>query len=178
MVMQSVTPRPAHPRIRAEMTLLPSAMRRPWRVLMLWAAASLTVPCHGCIELQFLLGTLPPNQTDDGNGGIGNGNGGSNGQDSGALRVTLTASNVAPELNENVTLRCTLVSGDPDGVTFSFSPASRLTVDSEAGTAQFFVEQADIGVAFTFTCSAANRRETSPPSSPILITPSETLVPG
>jgi hypothetical protein len=89
------------------------------------------------------------------------------------LRVTLSVSNPTPQPNEQVTLTCALTDVGSGNVTFDFQPADgRLIVDHAAGTADFIVQESDVGLAMTFTCTASDGGGTSPPSSPRTIIPS------
>ena len=84
--------------------------------------------------------------------------------------MRLEVSNPTPQVNEEVILTCLVVNGDSGGVTYAFQPANgRLFVDNAAGRATFIVEAADVGVAFTFTCTATNEAGTSQPSNQLLI---------
>lgn len=142
------------------------------RCLMVPLLPALLVSVGGCVELQQAL-----------HGGIGDSDGGGphtppndtepDGQpDAGVPVVRLSVSNPAPQVNEEVLLTCSVVNGDSGGVTFDFQPADgRLFVDHTAGTATFIVEQADIGVAFAFTCTGATQDGTSQPSNEELIVP-------
>lgn len=86
--------------------------------------------------------------------------------------VRLTLSNPTPQVNEEVILQCEIVTGGSPGVTFDFQPNDgRLFVDRATGTATFIVEGSDIGVAFSFTCSATNNVGTSEPSNELVIVP-------
>jgi len=88
--------------------------------------------------------------------------------------VTLEVSNPTPQLNEEVVFTCSLASASGAGETlFEFQPENgRLAIDADRGTAVFIVQESDIGVAFTFTCTATNDNGTSEPSNPRIIIPS------
>ncbi len=137
----------------------------------------LAIPTSGCVELQALLGGTPANQG-GGSGGSG-GSAGSGGGDStpdtggeGLATVVLRVSNATPELDESVTLTCTVESGSTDGLSFDFtSTLGRLDVDRQRGVAGFIVEQSDLGVAFSFSCSATNRFGTGPRSPSVVVIP-------
>ena len=126
----------------------------------------------GCIDLQLALqnaiqestdGSLPPN--DDQNEPDGPG-------DSDIPVVTLSVSNPAPQLNEEVLLMCSLVGGDADAVTFDFQPDyGRLIVDRRRGTATLIIDPTDIGSTLEFTCTATNEAGTSEPSNEQVIIP-------
>ncbi len=115
-------------------------------------------------------------------GEVGPGNGGGPGPTDGlpppggdgtTLNVTLNVSNPTPQSNEQVTLTCALTNGGDGNVTFDFQPADgRLIVDHAAGTAGFIVQESDVGVAMTFTCTASDSSGTSAPSDPQIIIPS------
>ena len=114
-----------------------------------------------------------------GGGGAGNGDGAGNGPGNGSEPVggdgvpvvRLTASNVSPQAGEEVILDCQLVSGSTDALAFSFDLRSnRLTVDSERGRATFVVDQTDIGVAQSFTCSGTNSNGGGQASNSVVVT--------
>jgi hypothetical protein len=89
------------------------------------------------------------------------------------LSVTLSVSNPTPRPNEQVTLTCRLTNAGDGNLTFDFQPAGgRLVVNHAAGTAGFIVQESDVGVAMTFTCTASDGGGTSPPSDPRTIIPS------
>ena len=137
--------------------------------LLLWV---LFFTAAGCIELQDALlsgggrssdGGLWPSGPDD----SGNGNG-----PSGVPVVALGVSNPNPLVGEEVLLTCSLVAGDPTGVTFAFHPVHpRLLVNPQAGTAELIIEQPDVGSELAFTCTASNETGTSEPSNEELIIP-------
>ncbi len=86
--------------------------------------------------------------------------------------VRLTLSNPSPQVGEEVILRCEVVTGGSLGTTFAFQPdEGRLFVDRATGSASFIVEGSDIGVAFSFTCSATDDTGTSEPSNEQVIIP-------
>ncbi len=128
----------------------------------------------GCIELQHTLqGT-----TQDSTGGDLSANGEddtTDGQTGGNVPVvTLSVSNPVPQVNEQVVLTCSVISGDTGGVTFDFQPATgRLIVNRTTGTASFIVQEVDIGATFAFTCTAANDHGTSEPSNNQMIIPTQ-----
>ncbi len=120
----------------------------------------------GCIELQAALqGALP--------GPAGTGPPVTNGDDQpddqpgeSVPTVRLQVSNPSPQVDEEVTLTCSVVSGDSAGVTYAFQPANgRLFINHATGTATFIVEESDVEVAFTFTCTATSEAGTSQPSN-------------
>ncbi len=125
------------------------------RVALVSASIQLVGGCFGLGQPGPIDGIPPPGQNGD------PGNGGSE------LAVTLRVSNPTPQPNEQVVLTCTLVDGGGSAnVTFDFQPTfGRLVVNSNAGTASFIVDQTDVGVALTFTCTASNDEETSLPSN-------------
>jgi hypothetical protein len=89
-----------------------------------------------------------------------------------APTVTLRASNQTPGLGEEVVLRCSIVSVDSSPATFAFqSSFGRLSVDEQAGTARFTVEESDLGTEITATCTATNDFGTSRPSNRVTILP-------
>ena len=129
----------------------------------------------GCVELGILLGDGWPNGST--NGSATDGSDGddqppdSNGPD-GVPVVRLDVSNSNPLAGEELLFECTLVGGDPDGVTFAFQPAGgRLIVDPQSGTALYVVDQSDVGVELVVTCTATNAFGTSEPSNQQVIIP-------
>lgn len=131
----------------------------------------------GCIELGLV---QPPggNGQDNSND---NGNGGNNvDEPREAPRVRLTASNLTPQVNEELILRCELLNEPGGAVTYGFQAAGgasqRFQVDPVAGTARFIVQEVDVGAAINVTCIAANELGTSPESNAqiIVATPSTT----
>ncbi len=116
----------------------------------------------GCVEICAALDCSFFDPDGDGSTGGDNGNspGGGNGP---SISATLSLSNPAPAIGEEVHLRCQLTSGEAQGARFNFQPVStRLAVDVAAGTARFLVQETDAGLEFAFTCSAtSNDGETS-----------------
>ena len=110
----------------------------------------LAVP--GCVEF-----TLPPSDGDP--------------ADPPVPVATLSVSNPTPQVNEEVVLTCSAAGGG-DGVTFAFQPTtSRLQVDERRGTASFIVQETDVGIALSVTCTATNEHGTSGLSNVQFITP-------
>lgn len=106
----------------------------------------------GCVEF-----ALPPSDGDSG--------------DPPVPVATLSVSNPTPQVNEEVVLTCSATGGG-DGVTFAFQPlTSRLQVDERRGTASFIVDETDVGIALSVTCTATNEHGTSARSNAQLITP-------
>ena len=109
----------------------------------------------GCVEL----GIIPPPDNGGGlpDGGDGNGNGGPSDV---APTVRLSVSNLTPQVNEQVTLRCIPTNDAPGPILFDFQTSglasARLVENTEQGTATFIVDESDIGVATSVTCSATN----------------------
>jgi len=104
-------------------------------------------------------GPIDDAPSSDGNG-VDPGDGGT------ALAVTLRVSNRSPRPNQQVTLTCSLVNGDRANVIFSFQPEDgRLVVDSVAGTARFIVQESDVSLALTFTCTASDESGEGEPSN-------------
>lgn len=146
--------------------------------LLALAALALALPPAGCIELQYYLGGIVPG----GDGpGITNDNGEPSDNDNVTtdLRVNLAASNLAPTVNEELQLTCTVIEGDPLGVTYAFLPElGRLVVDGNAGTASLVITEADIGVSYEFTCTATDEDGTSPPSNSVIVVGTDLPDPG
>ncbi|HNQ23063.1 MAG TPA: hypothetical protein PKK06_08215 [Phycisphaerae bacterium] len=152
-----------------------------WLGICFWmlgvgAACCLTLT-PGCFDGGFLPG--------GGGGGAGgggstpDGNGAGDGDSSGespdepaTVRVVLTVTNPHPLPGDQITLRCTVTDGTSAGVTFDFAPRTgRLVIDRTRGTASFIVDQSDVGVTFSFTCSGTNEAGTGPTSAPVLVIP-------
>jgi len=105
--------------------------------------------------------------------GTGDGSSG-NGSDTGngVPVVVLSVSNPTPQVNEEVTLTCSIVTGTPNGVTFDFQPeGGSLIVNHSTGLALFIVSESDAGTALTYTCTATNTNGTSRPSGQVIIIP-------
>lgn len=104
----------------------------------------------GCVELGVLTGASPTGSQDATNPLDGLAEGGPATE----LAVRLTASNVVPQVNEQVFLTCLVVAGDPNGISIAFqSETSRLTVDTAQGRATFVVDQSDANTEIAFTCT-------------------------
>lgn len=113
-------------------------------------------------EFVFLDGIDPP---DSGNG-------------TDQVRAVLRASNVTPQVNEEVVLTCSVEGNDVDVVRFFFQPlASPLTVDQIAGTGRFIVRESDIGQTFQFSCSAQLASGQTLASGAVVVTPTDSLPP-
>lgn len=134
--------------------------------LALWLLLVAVSFSTGCVEL----GIIPPPD----NGGIdppgnGNTNGNDNGDDDGIPRVRLSASNLTPQVDEEVTLRCILTNDATEPILYQFQagggPIGRVQVDEQRGTARFIVQQPDIGVAVSVTCTGTNEFGEGPPST-------------
>jgi hypothetical protein len=129
-----------------------------------WAALGL-LGCRITIPLPPL-----PNGSGDGSPPGGGGNGGGSDQ---VPLVSLQASNTTPQLNEQVVLQCSIVSGGNGSVRFAFQPTfGRLVVNANTGRATFIVSETDVGVSIHFTCTAEIDAGTSDPSNEVVITPS------
>jgi hypothetical protein len=136
--------------------------------LLLISIFSLT----GCVELQALLSGTPLDGSRPGDGSRGNGDGGDDGAGNDLPVVSLSVSNPVPALSETVVLTCGIVSGDATDARFSFDPDfERLIVDDRTGTATFIVLENDIGVSFSFRCSATTPRGVSAPSNQQIVVP-------
>ena len=104
-------------------------------------------------------GALPPD---------GNGSGPGDGE--AQLAVTIRVSNPTPQPNEQVILTCSLVNTGVPNVTFSFQPSDGgLVVDPDAGTASFIVQEFDVGLALTYTCTASDENGPGEPSNSLTI---------
>jgi hypothetical protein len=145
----------------------PPNRARDWKVALALAillpAAFCSLPA-GCVEL----GIIPP--PDNGGGDPpGNNNGNDNTDDENMPRVRLTASNLTPQVDEEVTLRCVLTNEAPEPIVYEFQaaggPIGRVQVDELRGTATFIVQQPDIGVAVSVTCTGTNEFGEGPPST-------------
>ncbi len=111
----------------------------------------------------------PPSGGGNGNGGPQNG-GGSDG--SGRPVVSLIVSNTAPQVGEQVFLRCVIESGEEGTPRFAFdSVLTRLNVNTDTGRADFIVSESDVGTAFQVSCSVSNELGESDASDAVLITP-------
>lgn len=75
-----------------------------------------------------------------------------------AFTVTISASNVTPQLNEEVLLRC-VPDGDIGlGATFSFQSADiGLQVNASVGSATFVVTESELGQSIDVSCSATDQ---------------------
>lgn len=105
--------------------------------------------------------------------GIGDGSSG-DGSDTGddVPVVALSVSNPTPQVNEEVTLTCSVVTGTSIGMTFDFQPeGGSLIVNHSTGLALFIVSEYDAGTALTYTCTGTNTNGTSRPSGEVAIFP-------
>lgn len=135
-------------------------------ITLLTASLILT---SGCVEIPpFPAGSNDGVLPDDGEDGDLPGEG-----DASDIPVAiLSVLNPTPQLNEEVSLRCSIAGEDPGDTTFDFQPDNgRLLLNNRAGTASFIVEEADIGSEFVFTCTATNSNGTSRPSAEQVIIP-------
>lgn len=144
------------------------------------AAAALAIVCAlplcgGCIEL----GLIPPPNGNGQNNGDDNGDGGANGNDPQEVpAVRMTASNLTPQANEELILRCELLNEPGGTLEYQFHAegggGQRFQVDPVSGTARFIVQEVDVGVAISVTCTAANALGVSQQSNAqvIVATPS------
>jgi hypothetical protein len=127
----------------------------------------LTGASLGCIELGVLPGPGVP--------WPGNGDGDDerpdDGDDSATLTLALGVSNQTPQVNEEVFFECEVIAGDVEGVTFAFQPATgRLVVDRSRGTASLIIQESDVGVSLSVTCTARNLQGETGVSPPIIVT--------
>ncbi len=142
------------------------------RRLLVFLLPTLFAPVAGCIELQQALQGGSGDSSGEGPHTPTNDTEPDEQPGSEVPVVRLSISNPAPQVNEEVLLTCSVVNGDTGGVTFDFQPTDgRLFVNHTMGTATFIVEQADIGVAFAFTCTATTMDGASQPSNEQLIVP-------
>ena len=86
--------------------------------------------------------------------------------------VVLHVSNPTPQLNEEVQLLCSVVSGSADEVTFSIQPAQELaSLNPTTGVATIVIALSDLGTVLAFACTASNEAGTSPPSNTVVLFP-------
>jgi hypothetical protein len=150
------------------MRLASSTALRMTIVLLALCASMVAGSIGGCIEL----GIIPP-PDDGGNGSPDNNNANDNGDGEDVPRVRLSASNLTPQIDEEVTLRCIQTNDAPEATMYDFQapggPTGRLQVDEERGFATFIVQEPDIGAAVTVTCTGTNEFGEGPPSTPQVI---------
>ena len=92
--------------------------------------------------------------------------------------VRLSASNVSPQPGEELQLRCEVTAGSDAAVTFEFQPdLGGLVVDGRAGTASLVIEDIDVGIAYSFTCTGTNSSGTGPASDAVLVIASDPIGP-
>ena len=105
--------------------------------------------------------------------GIGDGSSGDGGDTGDDVPVVaLSVSNPTPQVNEEVSLTCSVVTGTSIGVTFDFQPEDgSLIVNHSTGLALFIVSEYDAGTALTYTCTGTNTNGTSRPSGEVVIFP-------
>lgn len=128
----------------------------------------------GCLEFGALVGQALTDGTGGsfGSDGLLDGQDGDSGGSGGIPVVGLSVSNPTPQLNEQVVLTCTLVSGSAAAVTYAFQGGQgRLIGNAGSGTASLIVDASDAGRQFTITCTATTTAGTSEPSSPQTIIP-------
>ena len=139
----------------------------------------------GWIVLSSLLGCLSITTPTNGNGPNGSGDGFGNGGDpTGDMpAVELAVSNMNPQVGEEVTLTCTIISGQTNDSgqaidpVFEFQPTDRLiSIDTANGSAIFLINETDTSIEFVFTCSVTDASVTdmdvtSDPSLPVSIIP-------
>jgi len=117
---------------------------------------------EGCVPVGGIPndGTTPPPA--DGGGGPA------------TFAVSILVSNPTPQLNEEVTFRCTIEDAVPEPLTFSFrSPDVVLQVDSSNATASFVVSESDVGLTFDVTCRASDAEGRTAESARITVAPTE-----
>ncbi len=143
----------------------------------LWAAVVICGLTAGCIII-----SLPTNGNDQGtidpdNGQQGN-TGNSNGPNANDLTVVLSVSNPNPQVGEEVTLSCNIISGTATDPVFDFQPSDRLVaIGTTNGSAFFIVDETDTNIEFTFTCIVTVSGVTSDPSPPQTIIPTAVAFP-
>lgn len=94
------------------------------------------------------------------------------------ITVVLSVSNPNPQVGEEVFLSCNIVTGSAIDPFFDFQPTNRLiAIDTRNGSATLIVDQTDVGIEFTFTCTVTEASVTSDPSQPQSIIPTATLTP-
>jgi len=130
--------------------------RRPiFAILIVWALIG------GCVHVPVSPGdgTVPP---------PGNGDGPA------TFVVSIQVSNPTPQLQEEVTFRCTTEGDVSEPLTFSFqAPDVALQVDPVNGTASFIVTESDVGFTFDVTCSVIDGEGRTVQSGRISVTPTE-----
>jgi len=95
-----------------------------------------------------------------------------NGDGSATFTVAIQASNVTPQVLEQVTFRCTTQGTTISPVTFAFqSPDVTLGVDGLSGTATYIISESDLGLSISVTCTATDGSGISVESSPATVTP-------
>jgi hypothetical protein len=144
-------------------------------IVTTWVVAGLSLDA-GCIEIQQLLqGVASGDSSQNGPPGDAMDSPGDGSGDESPV-VRLTASNTTPQLNEQLTLRCSVIRGGvEDDAAFDFQPAGGgLQVDREAGTATLIVAESDLGVARSFTCMGTTSAGVSEPSNTVLVIPTAT----
>ncbi len=136
--------------------------------LCLLTVLVLAVPLGGCVELARLLADLPASGPGGGNTNTNDATPPANDNTSGTVpTVTLSLSDSVPQVSWEVELQCSVISGDSAGVLFHFEPDDRLIdINAVNGTAVFIVDEGDVGVQLTFTCSGTNSAGTGPASTP------------
>ncbi len=135
----------------------------------------LTIPwlLGGCLEILVALDAIQPGATNgtqspDDDGIDPN----SNGDSDGIPVVSLRVSNPLPQMNETVTLTCSLDAGSSTALTFDFQPNDgRLDRGRTAGTAEFTPSESDLGAELTYTCTATNAFGTSNRSNTVTVLP-------
>jgi hypothetical protein len=136
----------------------------------------------GCFDVN------PAGPRPDGDGDVNNPDGGGNGGDDPdgdtpddadtVPQVRLTVSNVSPQPGEELQLTCDVTSGSSAGVTFEFAPEpAGMVVDDQAGTAYLLIEDIDVGIAYSFTCTGTNSAGTGPASDAVLVVASAPVGP-
>jgi len=120
----------------------------------------------GCVELGLIPppddgGTTPPDGGDGGDGG--------DGETDVPPQVRLAVSNLTPQLDEQVALRCVVTNQAAEPITFDFqtsgAASNRFVENAEAGTATFIVSETDIGQAISVTCTGTNEFGQGPRST-------------
>jgi len=84
--------------------------------------------------------------------------------------VRLTASNVTPQPGEELQLTCQVTGGSAAGVSFDFAPElGRLVIDRQLGTASLVIDEVDVGIPYSFTCTGTNSAGVGPTSNTVIV---------
>ena len=141
-------------------------------VTLLWLGLSV-----GCFD------TSPGGPRPGGDGGQTTPDGGDDGDSpDGEVQppsVRLTASNLTPQPGEELQLRCEVTAGASAGVTFDFAPdLAGFVLNRQAGTASLVIEDIDVGIAYSFTCTGTNTAGTGPASDAVVVIATDVVGPA